>query len=730
MTTSFFKLTFIFVLFQFFVQTSSCQYAKVFDFSDTLGSYPQGSLVNSGDTLFGTVQWGKAGTTSGGMIYRIKADGTDYKILYDFNGTNGYNPLGGMIIKDNTLYGATRGGTSYKGNLFRIGTNGSNFESFFSFHDTLGEMPATPLLIRGDTIFGVTSYGGKYNQGVLYRMKIDGSNYKKLKDFNMPPTPVIYYNHFLYGVASNDYGGTSIIYRIRTNGSEYEILGEYSSGANATPVPKSPLLLIDSELYGGACAGNTNTHIYKIKPDGSGYEVVYNFQAFSDILPVYSLTYWNGNFFGIGSAGNRIFKVSKDNKQGGVIYSFGNQEGDLSYGSLLLYNDCLYGTTIWGGKQGRGVIYKYNLNSAIPSVQASNIKIDDVTCNQMKISWKRGNGTHCAVFMREGNERDISIPGNSRYIGNPQFGDGSPIINSGWFCVYNGKDTVVYVSGTKPTVQYQVRVCEYNVALLNDEKYNVLPASNNPASIYSPKCKQTIFLDLMPVCTYGDPPFDPEGVSSSGLPVSYSIDNTNVATLQGNMIYLKNTGTANVTATQNGNEFYSPAASVSQQLKVEKALLYVTAGDTSKIQGEANPAFRLKYRGFVKGENVSNLSKQPVISCGARNDSPSGKYEIVVSGGADEHYDFKYINGILTVNISTGVESLTGGYPEIYPNPAENYLHIDMDNLSPCVIQILDLSGRVVINNVLNGNVIDISSLKSGFYLLKINQLTYKFAKR
>ena len=57
----------------------------------------------------------------------------------------------------------------------------------------------------------------------------------------------------------------------------------------------------------------------------------------------------------------------------------------------------------------------------------------------------------------------------------------------------------------------------------------------------------------------------------------------------------------------------------------------------------------------------------------------------------------------------------------IYPNPVDgNYVTI----LSPVNgikdIQIFDLNGRVVIDTDINNNTLDVSSINSGFYMIKV----------
>jgi gliding motility-associated-like protein len=71
--------------------------------------------------------------------------------------------------------------------------------------------------------------------------------------------------------------------------------------------------------------------------------------------------------------------------------------------------------------------------------------------------------------------------------------------------------------------------------------------------------------------TYGDADFDPAATTSSGLPVSYSSNNTAVATVIAGKLHIVGAGTATITASQVGNSTYNAAPDVQETLTVNKA---------------------------------------------------------------------------------------------------------------------------------------------------------------
>ena len=71
------------------------------------------------------------------------------------------------------------------------------------------------------------------------------------------------------------------------------------------------------------------------------------------------------------------------------------------------------------------------------------------------------------------------------------------------------------------------------------------------------------------------------GTASSGLPISYSSDNTSVTDISGTSLVIKGIGTATITASQVGNGSYDAAIEVSQNQVITKANQTITFDDNS-----------------------------------------------------------------------------------------------------------------------------------------------------
>lgn len=85
------------------------------------------------------------------------------------------------------------------------------------------------------------------------------------------------------------------------------------------------------------------------------------------------------------------------------------------------------------------------------------------------------------------------------------------------------------------------------------------------------KTNQTITFGPLLAKTYGDPDFTLTATASSGLIVSYSSNNTLVATVTGNLVHIVAAGSAVITASQAGDANYNAAPYVSQPLTVNLA---------------------------------------------------------------------------------------------------------------------------------------------------------------
>ena len=91
-------------------------------------------------------------------------------------------------------------------------------------------------------------------------------------------------------------------------------------------------------------------------------------------------------------------------------------------------------------------------------------------------------------------------------------------------------------------------------------------------------------------------------------------------------------------------------------LTVNTAPLTVTANDTSKVQGTANPTFTAQYSGFVNGQTSSNLSGKLTFTTAATTSSPTGTYPVTPGGLTSSNYVITSASGTLTItSVASGL---------------------------------------------------------------------------
>jgi photosystem II stability/assembly factor-like uncharacterized protein len=107
-----------------------------------------------------------------------------------------------------------------------------------------------------------------------------------------------------------------------------------------------------------------------------------------------------------------------------------------------------------------------------------------------------------------------------------------------------------------------------------NSSYN--PAPSIQRSLTVNKASQTITFNSLNPVKFGQIPFLLTASTSAGLPVSFTSSNTAVASIAGNTVTIVGVGSATITATQSGNNYYDPAASIGRNLTVDKAPQIIT----------------------------------------------------------------------------------------------------------------------------------------------------------
>jgi len=156
----------------FRVGADGSDFTTLHKFSASDGRTPLASLIaDASGNLFGTTSAG--GANGQGTIFRIGADGSDFTTLYSFSGGDGRSPVASLIADaSGNLFGTTGvGGASGRGTIFRIGADGSDFTTLYSFSGSDGANPLAGLIADASgNLFGTTAAGGASNLGTIFRL--------------------------------------------------------------------------------------------------------------------------------------------------------------------------------------------------------------------------------------------------------------------------------------------------------------------------------------------------------------------------------------------------------------------------------------------------------------------------------------------------------------------------------------------------------------------------------
>lgn len=302
--------------------------AVIHNYNSLTGS-PTGNIMQASNSdLYGVTPYGGDG---GGTIFKLKLDGSGFTTLHVLNPIDGNNPVGGLTEASNgKLYGLTSSGGFFSyGTIFNIDKDGSNFNVIFRFDNNdpikSGYIPQGDLVQGTDGyLYGTLSSGGDQEKGVLFKILPDGSNFAKIVVFDGTTKGSNPIASLLMGSNGKIYGSTytggannqGCLFAVDNDGSNFTRLFDLN-GATTGGNPLCKLIEgSDGLLYGMTSIGGTNNlgTIFKIAKDGTGFQKMADFNS-SAAQPLYGplVESQPGKFFGMTSSGGA--------SNGGTIFS-------------------------------------------------------------------------------------------------------------------------------------------------------------------------------------------------------------------------------------------------------------------------------------------------------------------------------------------------------------------------------------------------------------------------
>jgi uncharacterized repeat protein (TIGR03803 family) len=362
------------------------------------GAAPNYGVINIGNTMYGTTDYGGAGASSlcagdggfggCGTVFKLTTSGKE-GVLHSFGSgaDDGQVPEAGLLNVSGTLYGTTCcGGTHGDGTFFSVTTKGVE-KVLYSFPGI--EYPST-LIDVGGTLYGTTADGGKNGDGTVFKVTTAGKrvllySFGAGTDGQHPLDALIYVGGTLYG--TTEQGGTNscgsvgcgTVFKITTSGKE-NVIYNFAGGSSDGAYPQANLIDVNGTLYGTTDAGGAGTdNCYMVgkhvKGEGCGTvfsittagkeTLLHSFGSGTDGKgPTAGLIDIDGTLYGTTTSGGAVnnwgtaFSVTTAGAET-VLYTFGSATGDgiVPRGALLDLNGTLYGTTSAGGAHSSGTVF-------------------------------------------------------------------------------------------------------------------------------------------------------------------------------------------------------------------------------------------------------------------------------------------------------------------------------------------------------------------------------------
>jgi uncharacterized repeat protein (TIGR03803 family) len=414
----------------FSLSTNGGGFSDVHVFTGTNGITPGSGLVCAGGVAFGTMIAG--GTYNSGLVFRINTNGTGFAVLRNFSatdlytGTNtdGAGPQGALVLSGSTLFGTTTGGgTNANGTVFSMGTNGGGFKVLWQFSagntnlagtttNWDGADPEAGLVLSGGLLFGATYSGGIGGNGGIFVLATNGAGFVSLKNFSAggldgdgvlinadganPEAGLVLAGTNLFGAAYlGGANGCGTIFKLGTNGGGFTVLKTFSATNSAAGTntdganPYAGLLLSGATLFGAAENGGPagNGTLFALGTNGAGFAVLHPFSALDATTatnrdganPGGGLVLAGSLLYGTASAGGylgggALFEISTNGSGFANVHNFSPAvDGSSPEAGLVSAGNLLLGAASAGGPGGGGTVFALDITVAPPLIALSGV---------------------------------------------------------------------------------------------------------------------------------------------------------------------------------------------------------------------------------------------------------------------------------------------------------------------------------------------------------------------
>jgi uncharacterized repeat protein (TIGR03803 family) len=383
-------------LFSFNITTSVL--ATLYAFG--LGNPPDGRLISSvdGKTLYGVTF---SGGDAAGTVFSFNVETSVFTTLYTFTGdSDGYWPIGQLVLSGNTLYGACHEGGNGNGDgngdgtVFAVKTDGSTaspLTPLYTFNgnvDGFGPLGGMVLSVDGSTLYGTCEQGGP-GTGTVFAVKTDGSTVALLAPL-----------YTFTGGSDGGFGGNGLV--LSADGST--LYGTAQLGGSAP-------------IYGGFGT------VFAVKTDGSTVAPLTPLHTFTDgsdgAYPSVELLLFGNVLYGVAGSGGSsgfgtVYAVDSDGTDFKVLHTFASGcDGDVPEG-MVLSGNTLYGTTYEGGMESYGTVFGIPLAPRVTPSFANLTPSQSTPFGTTSVTLSGTVRAAGSVYPAQGETITVTIAGNAQ----------------------------------------------------------------------------------------------------------------------------------------------------------------------------------------------------------------------------------------------------------------------------------------------------------------------------
>jgi uncharacterized repeat protein (TIGR03803 family) len=309
-------------------------------------------------------------------------------VLHSFGSsrTDGGIPLARLLDVNGVLYGTTLmgGDNPQGGTVFSVDPITGAEHVIYSFCSgprcSDGGQPRAGLIDVSGVLYGTTDGGGAFDAGAVYLTYPGGGREEVIYSFcsqpncadgQQPDGELLEENGLFYGTASGGgANGQGVVYVLDPNSGQEKVLHAFAGPDGASP--RGALIDVNGMLYGTTEGGGANNGgtVFALDPVTGAESVLYSFCSRQNCVdgqaPVAGLVANQGLLYGTtyaggANGGGTVFATGHRAGTEQTLYSFCSQQncadGSGPYTGLTRFKHILYGTTIYGGGNGKGTLF-------------------------------------------------------------------------------------------------------------------------------------------------------------------------------------------------------------------------------------------------------------------------------------------------------------------------------------------------------------------------------------